>query len=163
VEENKTEDITLRFMGDKDLPIQGREKMKFYTIGYGNRNPQEFVDLLKKKGVKVVVDVRLRPDRAYTGSYKKAKSQEKGIQKLLATGDIAYISLVDLGNVFMGYDDWRERYQQHLEKGGNHLTEPLQSIPGPFCLMCAEKSPVKCHRSLIAEYLARKGYEVEHI
>jgi uncharacterized protein (DUF488 family) len=137
--------------------------MKFYTIGYGSRNPQDFVDLLKKKGVKVVVDVRLRPDRAYIGSYAKAKSQGKGIQKLLATGDIAYISLVDLGNVFMGYDDWRERYQQYLEKEGDHLTEALQSIPGPFCLMCAEKSPAECHRSLIAEYLARKGYEVEHI
>ena len=137
--------------------------MKFYTIGYGNRNPQDFVDLLKQKGVKVVVDVRLRPDRASMGLYARAKTQDKGIQKLLATAGIEYISVVKLGNVFMEYDDWRERYQQHLEKDGDILTEPLRSIPGPFCLMCAEKSPSKCHRFLIAEYLVCKGYEVEHI
>jgi len=137
--------------------------MKFYTIGYGNRNPQDFVDLLKQKGVKVVVDVRLRPDRASMGLYARAKTQDKGIQKLLATAGIEYISVVKLGNVFMEYDDWRERYQQHLEKDGDILTEPLRSIPGPFCLMCAEKSPSKRHRFLIAEYLVCKGYEVEHI
>lgn len=137
--------------------------MKFYTIGYGGRKPQEFLDFLKQKGVKVVVDVRLRPNRAYWGCYAKAKSQDKGIQKLLATGGIEYISLMELGNVFLGCADLRERYRQLLEKEGDFLTGPLQSIPGPFCLMCAEKSPVDCHRFLIAEHLVSKGYEVEHI
>lgn len=148
---------------EEELPIQNEKNMKFYTIGYGGRNPQGFLDLLRQKGVKVVVDVRLRPDHAYRGCYAKAKSQDKGIQKLLATGGIEYISLMELGNVFLGCDDWRERYQQLLEKDGELLIEPLQSIPGPFCLMCAEKFPEKCHRFLIAEYLVSKGYEVEHI
>ena len=48
--------------------------MKFYTIGYGGRKPQEFLDLLKQKGVKVVVDVRLRPDFASMGSFCRIKS-----------------------------------------------------------------------------------------
>lgn len=137
--------------------------MKFYTIGYGNRTPQEFVDLLKQKGVKVIVDVRFRPDHARIASYRKAKSPDKGIQKLLATAEIDYFSVVELGNPFMEYADWKERYQEHLEKNGDTLIEPLQSIASPYCLMCAEKSPSKCHRFLIAEYLVNKGYEVEHI
>jgi uncharacterized protein (DUF488 family) len=148
---------------EKDLPIHGKEKMKFYTIGYGGRKPQKFLDLLKQKGVKVVVDVRLRPDRAYWGCYVKAKSQDKGIQKILAGYNLEYVSIVKLGNPFMECDDWRERYRQLLEKEGDLLIEPLQSISGPFCLMCAEKSPVDCHRFLIAEHLVSKGYEVEHI
>ena len=147
----------------KDLPIHGKERMKFYTIGYCGRNPQEFLDLLRQRGVKVVVDVRLRPDRAYWGCYAKAESQDKGIQKILAGCNIEYVSFVKLGNPFMDCDDWGERYQQLLEKDGDLLIEPLQSIPGPFCLLCAEKSPAECHRFLIAGYLVSKGYEVEHI
>jgi len=137
--------------------------MRFYTIGYGGRKPEEFLDLLKQKGIKVVIDVRLRPDRASMGSFARAKSQDKGIQRLLSTAGIEYISVIELGNVFLEYADWRERYQELLTKAGGLLIQRLENISCPFCLMCAEKSPEMCHRFLIAEYLVSKGYEVEHI
>ena len=97
------------------------------------------------------------------GLFARAKSQDKGIQRLLATAGIEYLSILELGNIFLEYADWKERYQEYLEKDGDLLTESLQSIAGPFCLMCAEKSPKDCHRFLIAEYLVSKGYKVEHI
>ena len=137
--------------------------MKFYTIGYGGRNPQEFVEVLKQKGVKVVVDVRLRPDRASMGSYARAKSQDKGIERLLGTAGIEYCSVLELGNIFLGQSDWKERYQDLMIRAGDLLTQRLENVSSPFCLMCAEKSPAECHRSFIAEYLVSKGYEVEHI
>jgi len=142
---------------------RGEKTMKFYTIGYGGRKPQEFLNLLKQKGVKVTIDVRLRPDRASMGSYAKAKSSDKGIQKLLATEGIEYISVVELGNVFIEYAEWRERYRDLLKRAGDLLIQRLENLSSPFCLMCAEKSPVECHRSIIAEYLVSKGFELEHI
>ena len=74
--------------------------MKFYTIGYGGRNPQEFLDLLRQMGVKIIVDVRLRPDRASMGIWAKAKSSDKGSEKVLRDAGIGYCSFVELGCPF---------------------------------------------------------------
>ena len=137
--------------------------MKFYTIGYGGREPKDFLDILKQKGIKVVVDVRLLPNRASRGFYIKAKTKDKGIQALLAGAGFEYFSLVELGNKYLGQDDWRERYRELLEKEGELLTQPLLEISTPFCLMCSEKSSAECHRREISDYLVRKGHEVEHL
>jgi uncharacterized protein (DUF488 family) len=137
--------------------------MKIYTIGYGGRKPQEFLDLLKEKGIRSVVDVRLRPDRSSMGIYVKAKDAGKGIERLLASASIRYFSFVELGNIFRDMDDWSQRYQRLMDQAGDFLTERLQHVPAPFCLMCAEKHAGQCHRKLIADYLTNDGYLVEHI
>jgi uncharacterized protein (DUF488 family) len=137
--------------------------MKAYTIGYGGRKPQEFLDLLRANNVKVIVDVRLRPDRASMGTYVKAHSSDKGIQALLAKADIHYFSFVELGNIFLDFADWKERYRHLIDNTGDLLIERLLQLPTPFCLMCAEKHADRCHRSIIAAYLQTKGYDIEHI
>ncbi len=138
--------------------------MTVYTIGYGGRGPTEFVGLLVAAKVRTVVDVRLRPDRASMGAYVLAKTNDKGIERLLAEAGIGYRSLVELGNVFLGHDDWPVLYEQLIDRAGDLLTARLADVPGPFCLMCAEKRPGECHRTTIAEYLARAhGAEVIHL
>jgi len=137
--------------------------MKFYTIGYGSRKPEEFLSLLKANGVKAIVDVRLRPDHAYLSCYAKAKTPEKGIEVLLKTAGIEYFSLVELRNIFRDYEEWGLKYKQLLERAGDLLIERITRIPTPFCMLCAEINPAACHRGLIAEYLENKGFELEHL
>ena len=137
--------------------------MKFYTIGYGGRMPQEFVSLLAEREIQAIVDVRLRPDRSSMGCYSKAKDPAKGIQGLLANAGIQYFSMVELGILFMDSEDWAEPYRRLLELAGALLTERLSRIPQPFCLLCAEKRVADCHRRLIAEYLVARGRQVEHL
>ena len=137
--------------------------MKFYTIGYGGRKPAEFSRLLQEKGIKTVVDVRLRPEHSHMGAYVKAKSPEKGIQKTLTEGEISYVSLIELGNVFLDFADWRNRYRWLVNLAGELLTKRLQEVQTPFCLMCAEKQVIDCHRQQIADYLLQQGHTVEHI
>jgi len=57
----------------------------------------------------------------------------------------------------------RERYERLLDCAGDLLTEPLQQLPTPFCLMCAEKRVAECHRQQLTGLLVQKGWEVEHI
>ncbi|HJY80673.1 MAG TPA: DUF488 domain-containing protein [Candidatus Binatia bacterium] len=136
---------------------------KCYTIGYGGRRPQDFLALLQQHGIKTIVDVRLRPDRASLGIYTQAKSPEKGIQGLLLKGGIHYLSLVELGNLFREDTQWRERYRRLLAQAGDVLVERLSDVPGPFCLLCAEQRAAECHRQVIAEYLAQQGWAVQHL
>jgi hypothetical protein len=97
------------------------------------------------------------------GTYVKAKTPDKGIQGLLAGAHIAYVSIVELGNVFIDCADWRERYGRLWEQAGDILAERLWQIPTPFCLMCAERRATECHRQRIADYLMQRGYTIEHL
>ena len=135
----------------------------FFTIGYGGRPPEEFTGLLRAHGVKLVADVRARPDRASMGAYTKAKTPDKGIEKLLAAAGIGYRWLPELGNVFLDRDEWTDRYAELIARAGDLLTDRLVVLPGPFCLLCAEKRVADCHRRPIADFLVRRGWRVEHI
>lgn len=133
--------------------------MRFFTIGNGGRSPRDFVALLVAHGVREVVDVRLRPDRASMGCYVRAREPSKGIEKLLSDAGIGYRALVELGNVFREYDDWGALYEQLMERAGDSLTMRLSAATEPFCLLCAEKHVAERHRRAIADYLvARKGW-----
>jgi uncharacterized protein (DUF488 family) len=134
-----------------------------YTIGYGGRLPGDFVARLQQANIPLVVDVRLRPDRSSMGIYVKARSADKGIQGLLAGAGIAYLSAVELGNLFMNCADWRPRYERLWQQAGHILAERLLQLPTPFCLMCAEQHASACHRQFIAAYLCQHGYTVQHL
>jgi uncharacterized protein (DUF488 family) len=138
--------------------------MEVFTVGYGGRSKEDFLSLLRRNNIQTVVDVRLRPDHAAMGIWVKAKTPDKGIEKWLSDAGIGYRSLVELGNVFLGFDDWQERYRQLLESAGVLLIDRLMRISGPVCLLCAEKHVAECHRLQVAEYLARhKGAQVVHL
>lgn len=64
--------------------------MEFFTIGYGGRSPEAFLALLTIHGVRSIADVRIRPDRASMGTYTKARTDDKGIERLLNERGIAY-------------------------------------------------------------------------
>lgn len=142
-----------------------------YTIGYGGRPPGEVVALLRAAGVRTVVDVRLRPDRASMGAYVRAKTDDKGIAALLAGAGIGYRALPELGNPFLDpafENDWQPRYRALL-----HVAAPLLIVRlvgllaademAPLCLLCAEADPCQCHRLCIAQVFESRGMKVVHL
>jgi uncharacterized protein (DUF488 family) len=138
--------------------------MNFYTIGYGGRTPDEFAGLLVARGVRAVADVRIHPDRASMGAYVRARTPDKGIEKLLGDRGIVYRSILELGNLFRDLDDWRPLYTALFERAGDLFVGRLTDLPEPFCLTCAEKRVQDCHRLIIADFLVEsRGWYVEHI
>ena len=150
--------------GDGRAAERGEAVTAAFTIGYGGRKPDEFVKLLGGSGVRTVIDVRLRPDRASMGFYAKAKEPDKGIAGLLGRAGIGYVSLPELGNLFLDYDDWPQRYERFLALAAPVLFDRLEGIAGPVCLMCAEKRVCECHRRHVAAHLEKtKGWTFTHI
>jgi len=134
-----------------------------HTVAYGGRAPSDFVALLKAHGIATIADVRLHPQKAMMGAYAKAKTPDKGIQRLLGEAGIRYEWLEGLGNPFMGDEDWADQYRQLMAASGEERAAPLLKLKGPVCLLCAEKKPDDCHRRLVAEWLEERGWEVVHL
>jgi uncharacterized protein (DUF488 family) len=138
---------------------------KIFTIGYGGRSPADFVALLQRHGVRRIADVRILPQRAMMGAYVKAKSPEKGIERLLADAGIAYSWFEELGNEFRTESDAMERYRAIFAREAEDRCRRLVAVARkePVCLLCAEKDPAGCHRSIIATHLASEGFEIVDI
>jgi uncharacterized protein (DUF488 family) len=132
--------------------------MRFFTIGYGGRPPSEFVEVLKQHKIRTVADTRLHPQRASMGSYVLAKTQEKGIHGLLGRAGIGYCWVEELGNPFLGDDDWQEKYRHWIEAHGETRCGMLFELEEPVCLLCAEKKPIDCHRLQVANFLVSRGH-----
>jgi uncharacterized protein (DUF488 family) len=137
---------------------------KCYTIGYGGRTAQDFFSALTECNIATIVDVRLHPNHAFMGTFVKAKTRERGIERLLAEEGIIYSGDSELfGNPFIDVADWREPYQRYVEQNGPEMISFLKQIEQPFALMCAERKVSDCHREYIADYLIGEGWEIEHI
>jgi uncharacterized protein (DUF488 family) len=129
------------------------------TIGHSNHPIGRFVDLLKAGGVEAVVDVRSTP---YSRRFPQF-GRERLAQSLAAAGILYRYEGAALGGKpkdGAGYDELAGRtdFQEALDR------LIAGSADTTLCLMCAEKEPLDCHRTvLVSRRLAERGAEIEHL
>ena len=150
------------------LDSQNENKPVIYTIGYEGRTISNLVDTLQKHNIKLLVDVRELPLSRKNGFSKTA------LKNHLNKAGIEYISIKELGTPKeLRHDyrdkviDWkrfRELYIKYLNshKDAIKKLEELARLK-PTAIMCYEKDWKVCHRSIIAEYLEKDGFEVIHL
>ena len=140
------------------------------TIGYSTRSLDDFIDLLKTHGVRMIVDVRTVPRSRHNPQFNREtlpeslRSARIGYKHIPGLGGLRH-ALRDSPNMgwhnssFRGVADYMqtEEFEESLEK----LIDLAQ--PKRICLMCAEAVPWRCHRSLIADALQVRGITVGHI
>ncbi len=129
------------------------------TIGHSNHTIGRFVDLLKAGGVEAVVDVRSTP---YSRRFPQF-GRERLTQSLSAAGILYRYEGAALGGKpkdGAGYDALAARadFKEALDR------LIAGSADATLCLMCAEKEPLDCHRTvLVSRWLAERGVEIEHL
>jgi uncharacterized protein (DUF488 family) len=141
-----------------------------YTIGHSNQPIEAFLETLREAGIRRVVDVRALPRSRRWPRYGRA-----ALERSLAANRIDYewsgrtlgglrgprpgSPNVALEGAFRGFAD--------------HMATPEFALAidallaaaarAPTAILCAEKLPRDCHRSLIADYVLGRGTEVVHL
>jgi uncharacterized protein (DUF488 family) len=146
------------------------KKPSIFTIGHSTRRIDEFIELLQMHDVKEVVDVRTMPmsrhNPQFNGDALKQSLKQNGIRykHLKKLGGLRHSrkDSINLGwrNLsFRGYADYMSTPE---------FSEGLESLTKIACsretaIMCAEAVPWRCHRSLVADALIKKGWLVRDI
>lgn len=126
-----------------------------YTIGHSTRNIEEFIDILKKYGIQLVVDVRRFPT-----SKKFPWFIKESLQKSLAKENIEYIHYPELGGYRKGgYEAFTQtsEFAEALDKLIGLIDDKTATI------MCAERFFWRCHRKYVANELVKRGNKIVHI
>jgi len=140
---------------------------QIYTIGYGNRSILAFIQLLKKYQIDILIDVRSVPQSRYIPDY-----NSKRLELHLGNHNLRYVFLgKELGGRPSDpscYTDGIVDYEKVMSKlfflKGITEVKSLHEDGLTVAVMCAEQSPLHCHRKLlIGDYLQGKGYQVIHI
>lgn len=137
-----------------------------YTVGHSAHELPDFTNLLARHNVKAVADVRSAPY-----SRRHPQFNRETLKEVLKTNGIAYVFL---GKELGARSDDPECYAngrlQFRELGKTALFRSgiKRVLDGSermsIALMCAEKDPLDCHRTiLVARELVGQGKEVSHI
>ena len=141
-----------------------------WTIGHSTKPIDEFVSLLQAHGIRQLVDVRTIPRSRYNPQF-----NTETLARRLTGAAIHYRHSSDLGGLrkpqkdsinigwrnasFRGYADYMQ-----TEQFGEALKELMAyGTNDKTAIMCAEAVPWRCHRSLIADALVTRDWEVRHI
>ena len=139
-----------------------------YTIGHSTNIVESFVNLLDKYQINCVIDVRGIPFSKYAPQYNK-----DNIKNLLNKHGIYYIYMGDVLGARRkepelysreGYLDFAKVRENTIFLNG--INRVINGIKKGYTisLMCTEKEPLMCHRSiLLGREFRHNNYEVYHI
>lgn len=133
----------------------------FYTIGFAKKTVEQFLELLKAKGVKTLLDMRKNPVSMFRPEFNK-----DNISKVLRENKIKYMHYPKLGvpeeireelAKTGDYDRFFRWYDENVIRTTLAESVDFETLSYPLALMCVELDPTKCHRHRIALALEKRG------
>ena len=125
--------------------------MEVYTIGHSNHPLERFLELLRRHGIAAVADVRSIPASRRHPQYNRQR-----LEAALVENGIDYL--------FLGKELGARRAEPETYEGGVASYERIARLPAfrsgldivkdsagerRTVLMCAEREPLECHRTLL--------------
>lgn len=140
--------------------------LTLFTIGHSTHSLEHFVKLLRAHDIRAVADVRSSPFSRYNPQY-----NQEVLNRMLRSAGIYY--------VFLGKELGARRTESECYVG-NKVSYPLVARTSAFqqglerlragaermriAIMCAEKDPLECHRTVLIAHYARTVFaHIEHI
>lgn len=132
--------------------------LRLFSVGYQGRTLAELVRLLERADVDLVIDVRELPWS------RKPGLSRRGLEAGLAKAGITYLHARFAGNPrglrakAKSYEEILRRYEGYLSRHPEIILE-LDSVfeewkgrRGAICLLCYERHPADCHRSILLHH-----------
>ena len=141
--------------------------LSIFSIGHSNHSFADFLGLLQKYQIEVLVDIRSQPYSKYTPHFTSTN-----LKKLIRENGLKYLFM---GQELGGRPDGSEYYDPtgraiYAKVAHSPLflagLERLQTGLTRFrvAIMCSEENPTGCHRHLlVSRVLTERGIEVVHI
>lgn len=141
------------------------KKSTIYTVGHSTHDIDAFIELLAIHHIDVVADVRSRPFSRI------AHFNREALEAALKVNSIKY--------VFLGRELGARRDERECYDASQAVYERIATLPAyrqgldrlkrgaqkhTITLMCAEKEPLDCHRTvLVCRHLREMGFDIRHI
>jgi uncharacterized protein (DUF488 family) len=152
------------------MPGQANTHPFIFTVGYEGLGISDFTEKLIDSGISFLVDVREIPL-----SRKKGFSKSK-LAEYLNDHNIGYMHLRDLGSPKElrrklkedgDYPSFFAEFSKYV-RTKKEAIEQLYSVVSEkkCCIMCFEKEPENCHRSIVADEIKRRdgnGLVIKHL
>lgn len=137
-----------------------------FTIGHSTHSIEKFIALLSMHGIEAVADVRSSPFSKFNPQFNR-----ENLQISLKASGIRYVFLgKELGarsedpTCYVADKVQYDRLAKNplFQSGLDRVIEGANSYR--IALMCAEKDPLDCHRTiLVARELLKRGMTITHI
>lgn len=145
--------------------------MEICTIGFTRKSAEEFFSILRRGGIRRLIDVRLNNTSQLAGF---AKQEDlRYFLKELCGADYHHEPLLcptaeileDYRARRITWPEYEQRFLALLQERRVEDTVDRALFDQPVVLLCSEPTPEHCHRRLVAEYLSAKwgGVSITHL
>lgn len=135
-----------------------------YTIGFTKKSAETFFNLLRRNGVKSLIDIRISNNSQLAG-FAKGRDLDFFVKEICAA---RYEHILDFAPTKDLLDKW---HKQEIDWRGYETTYVAllrqRKVVNKYdikkfdhaCFLCSEETPEKCHRRLLVEFMQREYSE----